>query len=358
MAAIDEIFKVIKEQGGSDLHMASGYPPMVRLNGELVPVDYAHLTPELNQKLLYELMTADQVHYFEREKDIDFGYEIQGVTRLRCNIFEQKDGIAAVFRLIPTEVMTAEQLGLPDQVLRFCDLHQGLVVVTGSTGSGKSTTLAAMVDHINRKYSKHILTVEDPIEFVHSSKKSLVNQREIGTNTKSFTSALRAALREDPDVILVGEMRDLETIQLAITAAETGHLVFGTLHTNSAAGTVDRIIDVFPTDQQQQVRVMLSEGLKGVIAQRLLPRKGGRGRCAAQEILVATGAVSNLIREGKTFQIENQLQTGKKDGMLCLDQALHELVEKGIVDVAEAARHSAHPAQFLKSSGSRQLVST
>jgi len=348
MAAIDEIFKIIHEQGASDLHMASGYPPMVRLSDELVPIDYDHLTPELNRKLLYELMTAEQAATFEEHKDIDFSYEVPGVTRLRCNIFEQRSGIAAVFRLIPTTVLTAEQLNLPEQVMRFCELPRGLVVVTGSTGSGKSTTLAAMVNHINQHRSSHILTVEDPIEFVHSPKKSLINQREIGAHTKSFSNALKSALREDPDIILVGEMRDLETIQLAITAAETGHLVFGTLHTNSAAGTVDRIIDVFPTDQQMQIRVMLSESLKGVIAQRLLPRKGTAGRCAAFEILVSTSAVSNLIREGKTFQLESLLQTGKKDGMISLDQSLMNLMEEGMIEGSEAARNASNPAQFLR----------
>lgn len=347
-AAIDEIFKIIHEQGASDLHMSSGYAPMVRLNSDLVPVDYDHLTPELNRKLLFELMTPEQAATFEKEKEIDFSYEVPGVTRLRCNIFEQRSGIAAVFRLIPTTILTAEQLNLPKSIMDFCDMPRGLVVVTGSTGSGKSTTLAAMVNHINENRSSHILTVEDPIEFVHGPKKSLINQREVGSNTKSFSNALKSALREDPDIILVGEMRDLETIQLAITAAETGHLVFGTLHTNSAAGTVDRIIDVFPTDQQQQIRVMLSESLKGVIAQRLLPRKDASGRCAAFEILVSTTAVSNLIREGKTFQLESLLQTGKKDGMVSLDQSLMTLVEEGMIEMAEAARHASNPSQFLR----------
>ncbi|HMS16504.1 MAG TPA: type IV pilus twitching motility protein PilT [Planctomycetota bacterium] len=348
MAAIDEIFKIIKEQGASDLHMSSGRPPMVRLGHELVAVDYDELTPDLNRKLLYELLTPEQVTTFEKNREIDFGYELPGVTRLRCNIFDQKNGIAAVFRLIPTNILTATQLGLPESILRFCQVPRGLVVVTGSTGSGKSTTLAAMINHINETHSRHILTVEDPIEFVHPTRKSLINQREVGSNTRSFASALKSALREDPDIILVGEMRDLETIQLAITAAETGHLVFGTLHTNSAAGTVDRIIDVFPTDQQQQIRVMLSESLKGVVAQRLLPKKGGKGRCAAFEILVGTPAVANLIREGKTFQLESMLQTGKRDGMISLDQSLMDLVQAGTLDAADAARHSKNPSQFLR----------
>lgn len=354
MAAIDEIFRITKDRGASDLHMSSGYPPMVRLNNDLVPIDYDELTPELNKKLLYELMTADQATTFEETKEVDFSYEVPGVTRLRCNVFEQRNGIAAAFRLIPTTILTAKQLGLPPQIMRFCELHRGLVVVTGATGSGKSTTLAAMVDHINETRSSHILTVEDPIEFVHGSKKSLINQREVGNNTMSFSNALKSALREDPDIILVGEMRDLETIQLAITAAETGHLVFGTLHTNSAPATVDRIIDVFPTNQQQQIRVMLSESLKGVIAQRLLPRKDGQGRVAAFEILASTSAVSNLIREGKTFQLESLMQTGKKDGMMQLDQSLENLVRNGLVASSEAAGHASNPAAFIRGGAGMQ----
>ncbi|MCA9320772.1 MAG: type IV pilus twitching motility protein PilT [Planctomycetes bacterium] len=348
MAAIDEIFRIIKEQGASDLHMASGSKPMVRLHAALQPVDYAELTPELNRKLLYELMTPEQVQFFEGNKDIDFGYEIPNVTRIRCNIFEQKNGIGAVFRLIPTEILTMEQLNLPDQLRRFCDLPRGLVVVTGATGSGKSTTLAAMIDYLNENYSKHILTIEDPIEFVHKMKKSLINQREVGGTTHSFSNALRAALREDPDIILVGEMRDLETIKLALTAAETGHLVFGTLHTNSAAQTVDRIIDVFPADEQDQIRVMLSDALKGVVAQRLLPKKGGKGRCAAIEILAATSAVANLVREGKTFQLDSLIQTGKKDGMISMDSALVSLVESGTIDREEAMKHVKDKGTFQR----------
>jgi twitching motility protein PilT len=341
MASIDDIFKIIKAQGASDLHMASGSPPMLRIDNELQPVEYSELTPDLNRKLLYELMSPAQLEFFEKNKEIDFGYEIPGVTRLRCNIFEQRNGIAAVFRMIPTEIRTAEQLGLPPQVLRFCELPRGLVVVTGATGSGKSTTLAAMIDYINANQRSHIITIEDPIEFVHKNKKALVNQRELGTNTLSFTNALKSALREDPDVVLVGEMRDLETIKLAITAAETGHLVFGTLHTNSAASTVDRIVDVFPGEDQQQIRVMLSEALKGVVAQRLLSRKGGKGRVAAFEILKTTPAISNMIREGKTFQIASAMQIGRKDGMISLDQYLTDLVSQGRVDQSEASLHMA-----------------
>ncbi len=354
MPAIDDIFKIIKEQGASDLHLAAGSAPMVRLNSELVPVDYGHLTPELARKLLYELMNPEQVAKFEKNHEIDFGYEIPGVTRLRCNIFEQRHGIAGVFRLIPTQVRTASQLNLPKQILNFCALNRGLVVVTGATGSGKSTTLAAMIDYINETEASHIITIEDPIEFVHPNKKALVNQREVGASTLSFSNALRSALREDPDIVLVGEMRDLETIQLAITAAETGHLVFGTLHTNSAASTVDRIIDVFPADQQEQIRVMLAESLKGVVAQRLLPKKDGSGRAAVFEIMVGTSAVSNLIREGKTFQIESLIQTGRKDGMISIDSSLKELVDRGVVDVQVASKHATSPSIFGRSDSTLQ----
>jgi twitching motility protein PilT len=343
VASIDDIFRIIKEQGASDLHMASGSRPMLRIGNELQQVEYAELTPELNRKLLYELMTPTQVAFFEKNKEIDFGYEIPGVTRLRCNIFEQRNGIAAVFRMIPTEIRTAQDLNLPAQILKFCELPRGLVVVTGATGSGKSTTLAAMIDHINATQRAHIVTIEDPIEFVHKNKLALVNQREVGSSTLSFAAALRSALREDPDIVLVGEMRDLETIKLAITAAETGHLVFGTLHTNSAASTVDRIIDVFPGEEQQQIRVMLSEALKGVVAQRLLTRKGGKGRVAAFEILRVTTAISNMIREGKTFQIASAMQIGRKDGMVSLDQYLTDLVKEGRVDQSEASLHMAMP---------------
>jgi len=348
LPAIDEIFKIIKEQGASDLHMSSGSPPMLRLGNDLVAVEYERLTPDLNRKLLYELMTAEQIQEFEKVKEIDFGYEIPGVTRLRCNIFEQRNGIAGTFRLIPTDILTADQLSLPKAIMNFCNLHHGLVLVTGATGSGKSTTLAAMVNEINENHHRHIITIEDPIEFVHKNKMSLVNQRELGTHTLSFAQALRSALREDPDVILVGEMRDLETISLAVTAAETGHLVFATLHTNSAKSTVDRIVDVFPADQQQQIRIMLAESLKGVIAQRLLPKKGGQGRVAVHEVLVCTQAVSAAIRQGQGHQIESMMQTGRKDGMQTLDQALTELLSKELIDMATACAHSSNPAEFAR----------
>jgi twitching motility protein PilT len=336
MAKLDIFLKALREKRGSDLHLSPGNPPLGRMSGDLVPLDHNPLTSDLNQTLLYEIMTDQQRKQFEETRDLDFAYSVEELqSRFRANIFVGRLGISAVFRLIPAQIKTVQQLGLPDAILRFCELPKGLVLVTGGTGSGKSTTLAAMIDHINRTVKEHILTVEDPIEFVHISQKSLINQREVGHHTRSFAAALKAALREDPDVILVGEMRDLETIELAITAAETGHLVFGTLHTSSAAKTVDRIINVFPTNQQAQIRTMLSESLQGVISQNLLKAVDG-GRVAALEILIATAAMSNLIREGKTFQIPGIIQTGKRDGMQSMDAAVKNLLEAGRIAQDEA----------------------
>ncbi len=340
MPALDAIIRDVHAQGASDLHMTTGSTPMIRSHKGLVSISDEVLTPQRNEEILLEIMTDEQRASFDENLEIDFGYEIEGVTRLRCNIFMQRQGIGGVFRLIPTKILTLEDLNLPEKLQGFCDLPMGLVVVTGATGSGKSTTLAAMIDHINKNRSKHILTIEDPIEFVHEMKQSLINQREVGASTLSFSNALRSALREDPDIILVGEMRDLETIRLALTAAETGHLVFGTLHTNSAAGTVDRIIDVFPADEQDQIRVMLSDTLKGVIAQRLLPRHDGSGRVAAIEILSGTTALANLIREGKTFQLDSVIQTGKKEGMISMDAALAALLEADVISKDEALKHA------------------
>jgi twitching motility protein PilT len=346
MPKIDAFFKVLKDQRGSDLHLSPDNPPLIRAAGTLAPIAGQKLTHAENQELVYEIMTDDQRRQFEASRDIDFAYELQALqARFRANVFMGRLGLSAVFRLIPTEIASAEQLGLPQAVLKFAQLKKGLVLVTGPTGSGKSTTLAALIDHINRTQKEHILTVEDPIEFVHPPKNSLINQREVGRHTQSFASALRAALREDPDIILVGEMRDLETIELAITAAETGHLVFGTLHTNSAAKTIDRIINVFPTTQQEQIRTMLAESLKGVIAQQLLRTVDGK-RCAALEIMVVTSAVSNLIREGKTFQIPSVIQTGRGEGMQLMDQALQALVAAKRVTVEEAQRYANTKSTF------------
>ncbi len=331
MARIDAIFRMVMENGASDLHMVTGARPMLRIQGELRPIDYAELTPDLANALLGEILTDAQKEEIETQGDVDFAYEVPGVVRLRCNVYRQHRGIAGAFRLLPNRILSVEELGLPSSIKEFCDQVKGLVVVTGPPGSGKSTTLAALIDHINQTRRKHILTIEDPIEYIHPNKQSLVNQREVGRNARSFPRALRAALREDPNILLVGEMRDLETIHLALTAAETGQLVFGTLHTTSAPQTVDRIIDAFPADQQDQVRVMLSEGLRGVIAQKLIPRADGKGRLPVVEILVATKAIATLVRDRKTFQIPSLMQIGKKEGMQRLDEEIVRLVREGLV---------------------------
>jgi len=346
MAQIDQFLKVLVQNGGSDLHLSTGSPPVMRVHGHMQKLKFREMTPKDMETLVYEIMEEEWRMRFLVDQDFDFAYEIEGLARFRVNVFWQRKGLAAVMRTIPAKILTADDLGLPEAVRRFCMLSKGLVLVTGPTGSGKSTTLAAMVDLINDTRADHILTIEDPIEFTHPNKKCLVNQREVGTNTKSFSAALRAALREDPDVILVGEMRDRETIELGITAAETGHLVFGTLHTNSAPKTVDRIIDVFPADQQDQIRAMLAESLKGVVSQVLLRKKGGKGRCAAQEIMVGTPAVSNLIREGKIFQIPSIIQTGKKDGMQLLDQHILEFLMSGEIDANEAYMRANNKSAF------------
>src|SRR5688572_28566934 len=346
MAQIDQFLKVLVESGGSDLHLTTGSPPVMRVHGHMQKFKFRELTPKDMETLVYEIMEEDWRMRFLTNMDFDFAYEIKDLARFRANVFWQRKGLGAVLRTIPTKILTAQQLGLPDAVLKFCMLSKGLVLVTGTTGSGKSTTLAAMVDYINDTRADHILTSEDPIEFVHQNKKCLVNQREIGTNTKSFANALRAALRENPDVILVGEMRDLETIELGITAAETGHLVFGTLHTNSAPKTMDRIIDVFPADQQEQIRAMLAESLKGVVSQVLLKKKDGKGRVAALEIMVGTSAISNLIRENKIHQIPSIIQTGKKDGMQLLDQHILEYLMSSVIDPTEAYMKSNNKSTF------------
>jgi twitching motility protein PilT len=347
MAKIDKLFQMLQQQGGSDLHLSPGNPPMIRAAGQLKPAMNQVLNTEQNRALLYEIMDEKKRAEFEVRRDLDFAYEVEALNaRFRANIFMGRLGISAVFRIIPAEILSVEQLGLPQALLDFTEYKKGLILVTGPTGSGKSTTLAAMIDHINRTRHEHILTVEDPIEFVHQTRKSLINQREVGVHTQSFASALKAALREDPDIILVGEMRDLETIELAITAAETGHLVFGTLHTSSAAKTVDRLVNVFPTTQQEQIRTMLAESLRGVVAQQLLRTLDGK-RCAALEILRVNAASANLIREGKTFQLPSVIQTGRKDGMQLMDQALLELVAAKRVSLEEARRFAVNKSQFV-----------
>lgn len=327
MAKIDAFFKLMNEQGASDLHLVSGSQPVLRVNGDMERVKFKVLENDELKAMLYEIAPEDKVKVFEESGDIDFAYEIPGLARYRANYFMQKWGVGAVFREIPSEILTAEQLGLPSVLTKLAMQHKGMVLVTGPTGSGKSTTLAAMMDYVNKNKKCHIITVEDPVEFVHKSASCVVNHREVGIHTKSFKSALRGALREDPDIILVGEMRDLETIELALEAASTGHLVFGTLHTQSAAKTVDRVIDVFPANQQAQIRTTLSESLKGVVAQNLFKRIDKKGRMAVLEVLVVTPATSNLIREGKTFQIPSVIQTGKKYGMQSLDDAILEALQ-------------------------------
>lgn len=336
MAKLDELFVLMKKEHASDLHLTSGAPPYLRIHGEMVKLNHRDLTAEETQALIFEILTEKQKRNFIENWELDCSYHIDTVGRFRCNVFMQRRGIAAVFRIIPENIQTIAELGMPSSLLDLIDVHKGLVLVTGPTGSGKSTTLAALIHHINMTQRAHIVTVEDPIEFVHQNQKSLVNQREVSSHTKSFANALKAALREDPDIILVGEMRDLETISLAMTAAETGHLVFGTLHTNSAPKTVDRIIDVFPEAQQSQIRVMLSESLRGVIAQALLPKADRQGRVAVLEVLINTPAVANLIREGKTFQIPSSMQTGKAQGMSTFENSVMDLVKSGQVNKNDA----------------------
>ncbi len=334
---IDQLFHAMVKAGASDLHLCVGSTPMIRKDGHMVPLDpaTAPLTVEQVVQLLAPMTPEKNRKEFAERHDTDFAYEIDGLARFRSNIFADRRGPGAVFRVIPSKILTAEQLNLSPHILSLCSLNKGLVLVTGPTGSGKSTTLCAMIDYINRTRPDHIITIEDPIEFVHPNQKCLINQREVRTHTDSFKDALRAALREDPDIVLVGELRDLETVAIAIETAETGHLVFGTLHTTTAASTVDRVIDQFPADRQAQIRIMLSESLKGVIAQNLC-RKVGGGRIAALEVLIVTQAVSNLIREGKTFQLPSIMQVNKAAGMVSLNDALIDLVSKKLVEPAEA----------------------
>jgi len=346
MAQIDAFFKLMHEQGASDLHLVAGQQPVLRIRGDLERVKYKVLENDELKAMLYEITPEPKIKEFEETGDVDFAYEIPGLGRYRANFFLQKNGVGAVFRQIPSEILTCEQLGLPPVIKRLAHLPRGLVLVTGPTGSGKSTTLAAIIDEANNTRKDHILTIEDPIEFVHQSKKAVVNHREVGTHTRSFAAALRGALREDPDIIMVGEMRDLETIALAIEASATGHLVFGTLHTTSAAKTVDRIIEVFPVNQQEQIRNTLADGIRAVIAQALFKRIDRKGRVAALEIMIATPAIRNLIREGKTFQIPSMIQTGKKYGMQTLDDAIWDLLQKGIISPDEAYNKANDKGRF------------
>lgn len=339
MAKLDDLFKIMKDQHASDLHIAAGAPPYLRVHGEMVKLNYRDLSPEETQALLFEILTERQKKSFIENWELDCTYAAADVGRVRVNIFMQRKGLGGTFRFIPEEILPLEKLNLPRSILDLANTDKGLILVTGPTGSGKSTTLASIIDYINTNEHSHIITVEDPIEFIHTNKNCLVNQREVSSHTKSFAKALKAALREDPDVILVGEMRDLETISLAITAAETGHLVFGTLHTNSASKTVDRIIDSYPAEQQAQIRTMLSESLRGVIAQTLFKKADGKGRVAAVEILINTPAVSNLIREGKTFQIPSIMQTGKAAGMMTFEACINDLIAQGRIQREDGMKY-------------------
>ena len=354
-AALDAMERLLCElvrRGGSDLHLRCGEPPIIRKDGSLLRLDGGPLADEGMSAMLHAIMPERNRAEFAECADTDFAYEITGVARFRCNALRERKGTAAVCRVIPAEVITADQLGLSPAVQQLCQLHKGLVLVTGPTGSGKSTTLCALLDLVNRTRQDHVITIEDPIEFVHENKQCLITQRQVGVHTGSFKSALRAALREDPDIVLVGELRDLETVSIAIETAETGHLVFGTLHTTTAPSTVDRLIDQFPADRQEQIRVMLSESLKGVISQTLCKRIGG-GRVAAQEVLLSIPAVSNLIREGKTFQIPSIMQTSRRVGMVTLTDALLELVDTDTVEAAEAYAKAADKPALLNALRSR-----
>jgi twitching motility protein PilT len=348
MATIDTYFREMKERGASDLHMVIGFPPLLRAKGDLVPMDHPVLTPERNKQILFEILTPEQQETVQSNWDFDKAYELEGVGRFRCNFFYQYRGIGAVFRIIPTKILTMEQLNLPPALKKISDFTKGLVLVTGPTGSGKSTTLAAMIDYINDTREAHIITIEDPLEFVHPNKKCIFTQREIGSHARSFSDALLVASREDPNIILVGEMRDLETISLALTCAELGILVFGTLHTNSAAKTIDRIINAFPSDQQAQARTMLSESLRAVIAQQLLKTKDGKGRCAANEILIGSPALASMIREGKISQIGSLIQTGSSEGMQTMDLHLEKLIKDDIISKEAAYEKAIDKSRFAQ----------
>jgi twitching motility protein PilT len=343
---ISELLLFVHKEGASDLHISAGEVPMVRIYGEIKRIEIPPLNKEELHVMLYDVLNDHQRKKFEEMHELDFSLELKGIARFRVNAFRQQRGEGVVFRVIPSKILSLEQLGLPKSLREVCQNERGLVLVTGPTGCGKSTTLAAMIDVINNSLKGHIITIEDPIEFLHESKKCLINQREVGAHTLTFANALRSALREDPDIILVGEMRDLETIALALTAAETGHLVFSTLHTSGAAKTVDRIIDVFPADQQAQIRAQFAESIEAIISQVLLKRRDGRGLIPALEVMIGTPAVRNLIREAKVAQLPSAIQTGQKFGMITLDQSLKELVSRNTVDKEQCLFLASSPNVF------------
>ena len=349
---LDAVLEALVDAGGSDLHLTARQPPMIRVHGDLQPLDgFAPLQPNDIRQAIYGILTQKHRETFENELELDLSYALSGTSRFRVNVFQQRDAMAAVMRTIPFGIKSIEELGVPSQINNFAYLTRGFVLVTGPTGSGKSTTLAALIDVVNRERAAHIITVEDPIEFLHEHKRSTVNQRELGTDTHSFAAALKHVLRQDPDVILVGEMRDLETIQVALTAAETGHLVFGTLHTQDAPQTIDRVIDVFPPHQQEQIRVMLGGALQGVVCQQLLKTTDGQGRVAATEVMVATPAIRNLIREGKVHQMYSMIQAGKQHGMVTMDQSLATLVQRGQITYQTALEKCNNIADFNRLCG-------
>lgn len=332
---LDDLMYESNERGASDLHLSVGLPPVIRVDGVLEHLNYLPISPSDSQRLVYDILTNEQVETFERTHELDFSYGIKNIGRFRVNVYKQRGSVGAAFRSIPDRIPSFEQLNLPPMLRDLSKKHSGLILVTGPTGSGKSTTIACMIDTINSEHKVHIMTMEDPIEYLHRHKKGMINQRELHTDTDSFENALKAVLREDPDVVLIGEMRDLETIQAALTLSETGHLVFGTLHTRNAPQTIDRVVDVFPPHQQEQIRVQLSNTLEAVVAQQLIPRIGG-GRCAALEIMIATSAIRNLIREGKTHQIYSALETGAQFGMQTMDKVLADLYRNGTITQDEA----------------------
>ena len=341
MVSIEELLRILVERGGSDLHITAGSPPRIRVDGVLLPTEHESLVPETTQKIVYSVLDTDQIARFEREWELDLSFGIQGLGRFRTNVFRQRGAVGAVLRVIPEKVLGLEKLGLPVELCqRLCEMPKGLVLVTGATGSGKSTTLAAMLDYINDHRREHVITIEDPIEFVHKNKQCLFNQREVGSDTKGFGKALRAVLRQDPDVVLVGEMRDAETIEAALTLSETGHLTFGTLHTSDAVQTINRIIDVFPSHQQPQVRTQLSFTLQSVFCQQLLPKKTGKGRVLCAEVMVVNAAIRSLVREDKAHQIYSIIQTGGRTGMRTMNQALADLVKTNQAHLDEALAHS------------------
>jgi twitching motility protein PilT len=345
---LDELLEIVVENNASDLHVAVGLPPVMRVDGELKAMRYTPFTPETSQRMLYDILTDEQIQRFETDLELDCSYQLRKLARFRVNIFKDRGTVAGAFRLIPTKIPTVRELGLPAVTEQLARRPRGLILVTGPTGSGKSTTLAAMINQINLERADHIITIEDPIEYLHTHRKCIINQRELGQDTHGFQNALRASLREDPDVLLVGEMRDLETMKLAMTCAETGHLVMATLHTNSAAESVDRIIDVFPADEQEQIRVQLSNNLIGVLAQQLLPRAGQPGRVAAIEVMVATAAIRNLIRENKAHQMTSIIQTSASDGMQTMDQALRDLYQQSMITYELAMQRAQNPQELEK----------